>query len=119
MRPASRGRRKKLADDAVRRAWYRIAIRLGYPTPERLKATLTAKEARELFSFYCLEPWSEEREDLRTGYIAAILATVHGRGGHKSKASDFVMNPGPPIDETQRDRERRITETLKAMSHGR
>jgi hypothetical protein len=41
----------------------------------------------ELMAYYMLEPWGEERSDLRAGIIASTMANVMG---NKSKPADFM-----------------------------
>lgn len=44
--------------------------------------------------YFALEPFGEERDDLRAGQIAAMVANVHkGKGGRTLKASDFLLTP--------------------------
>jgi len=43
-------------------------------------------------AYYRLEPFGEERADLRNARLLAMLATVNGDGSKEFSAADFMMN---------------------------
>ena len=45
--------------------------------------------------FYAMEPWGEERADLRAGIVAATMANCHaGKRGKAFEARDFMPQFG-------------------------
>jgi hypothetical protein len=61
---------------------------------------LTEREFQDWWAFYQSDPWGQDRADLRSGIIAALIANQHSK--RRSKAKDFLLCP-PPLDpETQR-----------------
>lgn len=53
-------------------------------------------EFAEWFAFFRLEPWGEERADLRSGIIAATTANCAAQGRKQFKAEDFMPRYGRP-----------------------
>lgn len=43
-------------------------------------------------AYYELEPWGEERDDLRTGVVASTIVNMNKTKGSPSKPSDFLLN---------------------------
>lgn len=56
-----------------RRFWFRLALRLGCSVREA-QERIDAHEFAEWLAYYALEPWGEERADLRAGIIASTVA---------------------------------------------
>ena len=54
-----------------------------------LLARISSRELSEWMAYYELEPWGEERADLRAGIIASAMANVWGA---KTKPADFMPN---------------------------
>ena len=58
---------------------------------KRAQTEIDAAELREWMAYYSLEPWGQERGDLRAGIIAATMANL--KRGKSSKAftpKDFM-----------------------------
>jgi len=56
---------------------------------------MSSSEFSEWMAFYSLEPFGEERDDLRAGSIASPLLNVWiPKGKRQSKASDWIMKFG-------------------------
>ena len=68
---------------------------------------LDAAELREWIAYHDLDPWTEDRADLRAGVVAAVIANTHTKKG-RFKPSDFM-----PKFETPR---RQSGSDLKAMA---
>lgn len=55
---------------------FRLALALG-KTISELRATLSYREFRDWCMYFDLEPWGEQRADLRNGIAAANLRNVY------------------------------------------
>ena len=66
-------------------------------TVRELLSRIDSRELSEWFAYYRLNPWGQERADLRAGTIAATVANAMGCGGFKP--SDFMPTYGPPPEE--------------------
>lgn len=62
----------------------RLALAFGIP-PRELLRRLTARELVEFEELYRMDPWGEERADLRAGIIASTLVNLK-RDPKKTKA---------------------------------
>ena len=67
-----------------------------------LERTLSARELAEWMAYYGIEPFGEERADLRAGIVASTTANCHlGSNATPLKATDFMPfyeQPAPPSD---------------------
>lgn len=53
-------------------------------------------------AYFQVEPFGEERADLRAGVIASILVNINRRrGATVSKPSDFILYKGTPAIKTK------------------
>ena len=57
---------------------------------------MTAGQLREWMSYYAMEPWGEERADLRAGIVASTVANVHRGRAHAFRPADFMPRFGEP-----------------------
>ncbi len=56
---------------------------------------MSASEYAEWFEYYKLEPWGEERADLRAAGVSATIANVNrGKKGKTYQPSDFLLKFG-------------------------
>jgi hypothetical protein len=62
---------------------------LGYTVGE-LEEVLPAPEFAEWKAHYALDPWTEDRADLRMGVIAATIKNASGRYAETAHPSDFI-----------------------------
>lgn len=76
----------------ARRFAFRLALALGQVNPDAMLARLPQRVWSEWQEFAMLEPFSEERADLRAGIIAATVANCLARGKGKPafKPRDFM-----------------------------
>lgn len=51
---------------------------------------MSAREFAEWMAYYRLEPFGEERADLRAGIIASASVNVWAKRGRSAKPSDFM-----------------------------
>ena len=58
---------------------------------------MTHAEFMSWLAYYRLEPWGEERADLRTGILASTVANCHaGKRSRPFEPKDFMPHFGPP-----------------------
>jgi hypothetical protein len=70
-------------------------LKLGKTVAELL-ASLDARELAEWQVFASIEPFGEERDDLRAGQVCATVANVNrAKGGKVLKATDFLLYREP------------------------
>lgn len=63
-------------------------------TVRELLNDLDADEFHEWMAFYAIDPWDEQRADLRAGVIASVIANVNSKRA-KFKPSDFMPRYEP------------------------
>lgn len=71
-------------------------------TVRELLDDLDADELHEWFDVYALDPWDEQRSDLRAGTIAAVIANVNSKRA-KFRPSDFMPRYEPKRRQTSSD----------------
>jgi hypothetical protein len=57
---------------------FRLALAMGR-TIQELRAVLSYREFCEWCLYYQIEPWGEERADLRAGIVASTIASYAGK----------------------------------------
>jgi hypothetical protein len=66
-----------------------------------LLATTSSRELCEYMALYELDPWGEERADMRAGIVAATVANVfRGKNTKPLTPSDFMPRFGPRVRES-------------------
>jgi hypothetical protein len=69
---------------------FTLALALGCPVAE-LSRRLTSAELTEWAAYYNLDPWGEDRADLRAGIVAATIANrMRSKGEKTRKPVDFM-----------------------------
>ena len=78
-------------------------------TVDELGARMSAAEFFEHWADYLIDPWGEQRADLRSGVVASILYNVYrAKGKSEKSASDFVLyRPDAPDEAELRKRARK------------
>ena len=66
---------------------------------------VTASEFNEWIAYYRLEPFGEERADIRMGIMAALTANCHRSRGKAFVPGDFVPEFDAPPRKNSRDME--------------
>lgn len=70
--------------------WHRLAIALG-ATVSELKDRIDAEELKYWMAYYAVEPFGEERADLRNAIVAQTVAACAAfRKGAVPKLEDFM-----------------------------
>jgi len=70
---------------------FRLALAMGR-TLQELRAVLSYAEFQEWCLYYQIEPWGDERADLRAGIVASTIANYAGR--QRADGAD----PALPVD---------------------
>lgn len=79
-----------------------------------LLARMSGREIAEWMAYYRIEPWGEERGDLRSGVLASIVCNaLRGKGDRVRKPQEFVLKFGGDVPD--REDPKRVFATLKAM----
>ena len=76
----------------TRRFAFRLALALGIPNPDALLAHLPYQVFRDWIQYFQLEPFGEERADLRAGIISSVVANCMARkkGRPAFRPADFM-----------------------------
>lgn len=75
--------------------WMNLALAWGCPVREA-QTRCTHAEFLEWCAFYSIQPWGEERADLRIAQLCSIVANVaKGKKGRPFKPSEFMPRFGP------------------------
>ena len=64
-------------------------------------AEMTSLQFAEWIAFSRLEPWGEERDDLRMGLVASTIANVNRSKGQKAFTPQQFMPSFEPISEEE------------------
>jgi hypothetical protein len=77
-----------------RRLAYRLALRLGYANPDAMRAIMPASVWRGWIEYAQLEPFGEDRADLRMAQLAAIMANawMRKKGQRSFQIKDFLFD---------------------------
>jgi len=93
---------------------HRYACKIGWPVP-LLEQIMTMDDIREAMAYAKLEPWHEERADLRAGIIASVIANANRSSGSKAfKASDFM----PKYSQDEPDNKPLVDKIKKVLISG-
>jgi hypothetical protein len=68
---------------------FRLALALGRTVAE-LEETMSGRELTEWMAYDSLEPFGEQRADLRSGIVASTIANCHRSRGPAFKPQDFM-----------------------------
>ena len=58
----------------------------------RCQQEVDSREFSEWMAYYRIDPWGEERADLRSGTICAVLANINSARGKSFKPGDFMFS---------------------------
>lgn len=77
-----------------RRLAYRLALRLGYANPDAMRANMPYRVWLGWLEYSRLEPFGEDRADLRSAQIAQIMANawLRRKGQRPYKIEDFAFD---------------------------
>lgn len=90
------------------RIWFRLSLAMGIPVGE-LQQRMTSWEFSHWVALYQMDPWGEERADLRNAMVCATLANIHrGKGSKRVTIGDYMPRFGEDVKES--------TETMLAKA---
>lgn len=69
--------------------YHRLALALGMTVREMLQK-MSSAELTDWLAYWRLDPFGEERADLRAGIVAATTANVWAGKGKRAKPADFM-----------------------------
>jgi len=86
----------------ARRFAYRLALALGESNPDAMLARMPHRVFLEWIEYTRIEPFGEERADLRAGIVASTIANCLARkkGQPAFEVKDFMPNFAPPKQKT-------------------
>ena len=116
LRRGDRGNPGKLTEGSAAWFWFILASLWGCPVAEA-KVRCTYREFREWQVFYSLYPWGEERQDLRFGIVASMLAQRWG--SRSAKPSDFVLRPAGELRRQSAGQMESVLRTFAAVHNAR
>lgn len=98
----------------VRRFSYRLALALGQPNPDVMLARMPWRIWREWQIYNQIEPFGEERADLRAGIIASTIANCLARqkGKPAFRVEDFMPKFAPPVKREQKTPEELLSKVM-------
>ena len=72
-------------------------------TVRELKRRVDAREMIDWMAYWNMNPWGEDRADLRAGIIAATTANVWAGKGRQAKPSDYMPKFGQDDNEAKQE----------------
>jgi len=75
---------------------FRLALALGRADPDALLAELPQRTLLEWIAYYELEPWGEDRADVRAAIVASTVYNVARGRGRARPPRDFLAYRPPP-----------------------
>lgn len=95
---------------------------MGRADVDRMLGELSARQFDEWIAFYSIEPWGEERADLRAGIVASTVANVNRNAKQRSKPyspKDFMpVYDKPPKKAQTMEEMLRVVEVMNAAFGG-
>ncbi len=102
---------------------YRLALRLGQPNVDVMLRSMTSRQLKEWLTFMEMEPFGEDRDDIRSGVIVQTLLNIFRDRRFRPRAfklAECVVPGGDAFDEvalvpTQSWQQMKITAMITAM----
>lgn len=91
---------------------------LGRPDVDGLLDELSSSQLAEWIAFYQLEPWGEERADLRAGIVASTIANVNRSPKRKKPYAPEDFMPRFEDEEDPEETAARLMAQMKAALGG-
>jgi hypothetical protein len=113
--------KKRLRRSGGRRFAYRLALKLGYVDVNRMLGQISTRQFSEWRAYADLEPFDEERADLRAASIVQAIVNTSRRKGtpaFKLKDCTLLFNEGgdvPQTPERAREQTRLTLDMLMAL----
>lgn len=98
---------------------FRLCLALGRLHPDDLLQSLTSRQFSEWMAFYTLDPFGDQRADLRTGILAAVVNNRwRGKSEQPREPSDFMPFREQP-EQTPQKIQRQLRSILGQVAHGK
>lgn len=95
------GEPKSLAERPARLFAYRLAVRLGRLNVDAMLRNMTIRQFDEWREYADLEPWDEERADVRAASIVRAVVNAHrGKGRRAVSLKECIVKFGKPKRQT-------------------
>ena len=97
-----------------------MAKELGVPNVDRMLESISGRQLAEWMAYARLEPFGEERADLRMAILAALIANVNRDPKKKSspyEVSDFMPKFEKPESISKEDAIMAIDVMMTALAH--
>lgn len=92
---------------------FRVAKELGYFDVDAMLANAPASMLVQWVAYFGLEPFGEERADLRAGIVSSVVANCNrAKGGKAFEPKDFM----PKFGKRKRATRQSMIATLKAIA---
>jgi hypothetical protein len=87
--------------------------------PDGLLQSLTSRQFAEWMAFYSIDPFGDQRADLRTGIVASVLNNRwRGKTEHPREPVDFMPFREQP-EQTPEEIQRQLRSILGQVTHGK
>ena len=81
---------------------------------KQLYREIDSAELVEWQAYYNLEPWGEQKADIRTGIIASTIANVNrGKNTKAFSHEDFVLKSRQELEHEARQKKKQSTEQIR------
>jgi hypothetical protein len=100
----------------MRRFAYRLAVKLGYVNVDKMLSEISFRQLLEWETFSQLEPFDEERADVRSAHIVSMIANTNRNPKKRSKPwplEDFIIPFG---DSEKREKPRKSWQHMKMIA---
>ena len=77
----------------------------------RAQAEIDAAEFAEWMAYYSLEPWGQERGDLRAGIVASVIANTQRGKGKAFTPQDFM----PQFEAPKRKKKKQTPQEMQSI----
>jgi len=85
---------------------------LGRHDVDAMLAEMTSGAFAEWMAYSRIEPWGEDRDDLRIGILASMIANMFREKGKKAYApQDFILNFEPE------DNDAKVQKMIESLRH--
>jgi hypothetical protein len=100
-----------------RRLAFRLALELGYANPEYMLSVIPYRIWRDWIDYYGIEPFGEERADMRAGIVAATIANCLARkkGKPAFRPDQFMPKFEKPVKKEPKTADQ-LFEKVKALN---
>ena len=88
-------------------------------TLKQLYKEIDSSELSEWEAYYIIEPWGEQKADVRTGIIASTIANVNrGKNAKAFTYNDFILKSKLEFEHNARQRKKQSSEQLSSVLMG-